>query len=62
MIEYWRQNREATTGDINIDKVEISDSEELVQQYGVRIPVLVAKKGELGWPFEYQDLVDWLES
>lgn len=40
--------------DISWQSVEIADDEALVQQYGVRIPVikLVATQAELGWPFD----------
>lgn len=41
---------------------DISESEELVERYGIRIPVLFDEttKNELGWPFDAQQLVDWL--
>jgi len=37
----------------DLREVDISDSDELLERYGVRIPVLlrVADGGELGWPF-----------
>jgi hypothetical protein len=38
--------------DISFQKVDISDSDTLVERYGVRIPVLRDEAGEeLGWPF-----------
>lgn len=41
-----------------LQPVEIADSEELMERYGIRIPVL--KRGdngqELGWPFTEQAL------
>jgi len=38
-------------------KVDISDSDELFQRYGVRIPVLVDASGrELDWPFSPEQL------
>lgn len=42
--------------------IEISDSDELMAAYGVRIPVLARPDNgsELGWPFEPQDLRDFL--
>ena len=42
--------------------VDISDSEALVDLYGVRIPVLknTANEKELGWPFDLADLERWL--
>ncbi len=42
--------------------VEISESEELVENYGVRIPVLQhsAHNQELGWPFDMDQLQRFL--
>jgi len=42
--------------------VDIADSEELVERYGVRIPVLVrdCNGAELGWPFGVEALIDFL--
>ncbi len=38
-------------------KLDISDSDDLVQRYGVRIPVLVDPRGrELDWPFSPEQL------
>jgi Glutaredoxin-like domain (DUF836) len=35
------------------EKVDISESDQLFERYGVRIPVLKAPDGtELGWPFD----------
>ena len=43
------------------EKVDISDSDELFERYGVRIPVLAYPGGdELGWPFTAEDVVDFL--
>lgn len=42
----------ATNPDIVFEKVDISDSDVLLERYGVRIPVLRNERGgELGWPF-----------
>ncbi len=39
---------------IELKLVEISESEALVEQYGIRIPVirLEGREEELGWPFD----------
>ena len=39
---------------IELKQVEISESEALVEQYGIRIPVirLEGREEELGWPFD----------
>jgi hypothetical protein len=52
--------REGLTGDFL--KVDISDSEDLMAQYGVRIPVLKRRDGaELGWPFGPAELTAFLK-
>ncbi|HVL00461.1 MAG TPA: glutaredoxin family protein [Dongiaceae bacterium] len=41
--------------------VDIADNDELVERYGVRIPVLQRQDGvELGWPFGVEDVIDFL--
>lgn len=43
------------------EKVDISDSDELFERYGLRIPVLRAPDGgELGWPFDEAQLRSFL--
>lgn len=48
----------------DVCEVEISDSESLMEAYGIRIPVVRfdGDKRELGWPFDYQDLIEFIES
>ena len=54
--------------EIIIEKVEIADSDDLIERYGVRIPVLGFVKhdagvdggAELGWPFDHQQVIDFL--
>lgn len=43
--------------------VDIADSDELIDRYGLRIPVLkhAATGSEIGWPFDEQTLAAWLE-
>jgi len=42
---------------LEISSIEIGDSDELVERYGIRIPVLEFSDGsELGWPFAQQDV------
>lgn len=46
-----------------VAKVDISDSDELVERYGTRIPVLRHPDGrELGWPFDRDRLRAFLGS
>lgn len=50
--------------DLQICEVEIADSECLVENYGVRIPVVARDDatGELGWPFDYDDLLHYMRT
>lgn len=52
-----------------LEKVEISESEELVELYGIRIPVIALSEGlaseregptELGWPFDLDQVSRFL--
>jgi len=47
-----------------IDAIDIADSDQLIERYGVRIPVvrLEGSKRELGWPFSIDDLFDFLNA
>jgi len=45
-----------------IEVIDIIESDELVQRYGSRIP-LIAKQGDvndLGWPFDYPALLNYV--
>lgn len=43
---------------VQIDKVEIGDDDDLVDRYGIRIPVLkFTDNSELNWPFEQHDII-----
>jgi hypothetical protein len=45
-----------------IEEVDIAEDDGLIEQYGTRIPVMVQQHTgrELGWPFNPEDLVDFL--
>jgi len=45
-----------------LQEVEIANDPNLIEQYGVRIPVLAKTMGEqgLGWPFSQQQLTQYL--
>ena len=45
-----------------IETVEIADSDTLVEQYGIRIPVvkIAGLHTELGWPFDATCLAEFL--
>ncbi|WP_062270224.1 glutaredoxin family protein [Endozoicomonas arenosclerae] len=41
--------------------VEISESDALIESYGVRIPVIATEDGqEIGWPLEMEQLGEWI--
>lgn len=45
---------------VEVEAIDISSSEELVELYGLRIPVVknADTAEELGWPFDYQQLME----
>ncbi|SEI75868.1 Glutaredoxin-like domain [Allopseudospirillum japonicum] len=52
---------------LTLDLIEISISEDLIAQYGVRIPVLsgtnyAGEMSELAWPFDATELASWLQT
>lgn len=51
------------TRPIEIRSVEIGDNDDLVERYGVRIPVIqCANQQELGWPFALPELKAFLQA
>lgn len=48
--------------DDRIEEVDISESDQLMEQYGIRIPVIKREDNgqELGWPFDEQQILSWL--
>ena len=51
----------AANPNIDFQKVDISDSDQLFERYGVRIPVLRDEQGrELGWPFTAAQLAEFM--
>lgn len=57
-------NRGDTGGEepLGVRPVEISDSPELMQRYGVRIPVIRLRdaESELSWPFDQAQVFEFL--
>ena len=47
---------------LETELVEISDSDELMRRYGIRIPVVArnSDNAELGWPFNQEQLFCFL--
>jgi len=61
MLQYFKDQSALS---FTIDLIEITDSEELVEQYGVRIPVLRHSESnqELNWPFNPEQLARFLQA
>ena len=57
-----QQNQQGKHRDIQIIEVEISDDDNLMERYGIRIPVLQVDDAELGWPFDEQRLQRFLDN
>ncbi len=47
---------------LQINEVDIADSEALMAEYGVRIPVITSDSsaGDIGWPFSLEELRQFL--
>lgn len=62
-LELLHQAR-ASGFDLEVCEVEISESESLMEAYGVRIPVIrfAGDTRELGWPFTYEELVPFIDN
>jgi hypothetical protein len=47
---------------LTLSEIEIADSDELIELYGVRIPVIKLKNSEadLGWPFDQSTAENYL--
>lgn len=46
---------------INVEEVEIADSDELMEIYGIRVPVIAREDAaEIGWPFTRDELEQFL--
>jgi len=61
MVQYLFNTRIDYQNLFGLELVEISDSNSLMQQYAVRIPVLLVGGSEFAWPFEIQALESWLD-
>jgi glutaredoxin len=47
---------------IEIESVEIADSDDLMEAYGIRIPVVTTEDArEIGWPFDIVQLQTFLQ-
>lgn len=59
---YYAKQQKLVSEELALELVDIVSNDELVTRYGERIPVLVESNSgdELGWPFELDDLVSWI--
>jgi hypothetical protein len=63
MAQSMIMTQHESIGGIAVEEVDISESNVLFERYGVRIPVLQhPDERELDWPFEVQQLRDFLTS
>lgn len=60
MVQYLSDNDSIVNSSVELKLVEIANDEQLVDVYGIRIPVLSNGLKELGWPFELDELKNWL--
>lgn len=47
---------------VDIEPVEIADDEQLMDRYGIRIPVIRVDAAEIDWPFAIGELRRFLNS
>ncbi|MCP3673949.1 MAG: glutaredoxin family protein [Gammaproteobacteria bacterium] len=49
-------------GSVSVQMIDIADSDELIDSYGIRIPVIqrTDTEKELGWPFDESELAEFL--
>lgn len=59
-LHLLQQAQQAQGLELQIVEVEIADDDELMERYGIRIPVLRVANAELGWPFDDEDLGHFL--
>lgn len=50
------------TNDLTLEKIDIADTDQLIDQYGTRIPVVAVKglSSDLGWPFDEEGFLNFL--
>ncbi|MFT5520751.1 MAG: hypothetical protein ACI9IA_001348 [Enterobacterales bacterium] len=52
------------SGVINVESIDIIDDDDLMERYGIRIPVIkkLDTGEELGWPFDIHSLSKFLDN
>lgn len=61
LCEMAQQLIEQARIDGPVRSVDIAFDDSLFSRYGVTIPVLRFQDSELGWPFDFQELLQWLK-
>lgn len=48
---------------LRLQEIDIAESDEMIDRYGIRIPVLVSTSGgeELGWPFDEKQIGKFID-
>ncbi len=62
MIYYLINHKSSFANKFELKLVEIANDDKLIENYGIRIPVLKSNESELGWIFTIDELNLWLES
>lgn len=60
MIAYLQAADPVIKNNVNLKIVEITEDDQLLQHYAETIPVLAYNNRELGWPFDIEQLNNWL--
>lgn len=47
---------------IKLTEIDIADSDQLIESYGIRIPVVSADGVELNWPFDQGQIVSLIKA
>lgn len=64
LLQVLKKQVEANGQALQISEVDVADSERLMAEYGIRIPVITSDSstGDIGWPFSLEDLRQFLNS
>ncbi len=60
MIRYLLDNDAETKIKVELEIKDIANDDVLIEQYGIRIPVVKCLSDELSWPFDLEELKTWL--
>lgn len=47
---------------LELEEVDVSESDELIERYGEKIPVLALTSHELNWPFSHAQFLAFIEN